>query len=175
MERNFFTSQTHFLQEYWMYFKKNWGSMVENSPLRGPKSWDWHRLKNDGFRFPKTSLPPPCAVYPSSFHSKSSHFSQLSTSMHSLTWISLFDHYTPKTTSWQAGRGLLDLPVWVIGNTGWPAPPKSPWKPTSRTAAPRTITRSIPSSRNSFPTKFKCSLHDDFEIALEDIFSGLLP
>ena len=25
------------------------------------------------------------------------------------------------------------------------------------------------------PTKFKCSLYDDFEIALEDIFSGLLP
>lgn len=29
--------------------------------------------------------------------------------------------------------------------------------------------------RASIPTKFKCSLYDDFEIFLEDIFSGLLP
>lgn len=29
--------------------------------------------------------------------------------------------------------------------------------------------------RAAIPTKFKCSLYDDFEIALEDIFSGLLP
>ena len=29
--------------------------------------------------------------------------------------------------------------------------------------------------RAAVPTKFKCSLYDDFEIALEDIFSGLLP
>lgn len=29
--------------------------------------------------------------------------------------------------------------------------------------------------RAAIPTKFKCSLYDDFEIALEDIFSGMLP
>lgn len=29
--------------------------------------------------------------------------------------------------------------------------------------------------RAAIPVKFKCSLYDDFEIALEDIFSGLLP
>ena len=28
--------------------------------------------------------------------------------------------------------------------------------------------------RAAIPMKFKCSLYDDFEIALEDIFSGLL-
>ncbi len=29
--------------------------------------------------------------------------------------------------------------------------------------------------REAIPTKFKCSLYDDFEIALEDIFNGMLP
>lgn len=29
--------------------------------------------------------------------------------------------------------------------------------------------------RADIPTKFKCSLYDDFEITLEDIFSGMLP
>ncbi len=29
--------------------------------------------------------------------------------------------------------------------------------------------------RAAVPTKFKCSLYDDFEIALEDVFSGMLP
>lgn len=28
--------------------------------------------------------------------------------------------------------------------------------------------------RAAIPTKFKCSLYDYFEIALEDIFSGML-
>jgi Uma2 family endonuclease len=29
--------------------------------------------------------------------------------------------------------------------------------------------------RAAIPTKFKCSLYDDFEITLTDVFSGLLP
>jgi len=29
--------------------------------------------------------------------------------------------------------------------------------------------------RAAVPTTFKCSLYDDFKIALEDIFSGMLP
>lgn len=29
--------------------------------------------------------------------------------------------------------------------------------------------------RAAIPTQFKCSLYDDFEIVLEDVFSGMLP
>jgi len=29
--------------------------------------------------------------------------------------------------------------------------------------------------RAAVPTTFKCGLYDDFEIALEDVFSGMLP